>query len=118
MHKTLLAAFIGASVFAVPAFAQVIPGAAGQAGAHSSSQAGTTLPGANANASTAIGAGAGAGTGTSATTSATRSTTGTQPLGLGGLLKQTQAADPATDGAGPTGGLNAKARAKAAMHGH
>lgn len=112
MHKTLLAAFIGASVFAAPAFAQAIPGGAAQPGAHGSTQAGATLPGMNANA----------GTGTSAASPTTG--TGTQPLGLGGLLKQTQAADAAadtpTEGAGPTGDLNAKAREKlrAAQHGH
>lgn len=112
MHKTLLAAFIGASVLAVPAFAQVIPGSAGQATARGSAQAGATAPGLNANA----------GIGTGATTPTTGSS-GTQPLGLGGLLKQTQAADAAattsSEGAGPTGELNAKAREKLrAAHGH
>jgi hypothetical protein len=116
MHKTLLALSIGASVFAVPAFAQVIPGNAGQAMTHGSAQAGAAASGLNANAGTSIGAG------TSATP--TSNTAGTQPLGLGGLLKQTQASDPAlsvdaaSEGAGPTGGLNAKARAKAHAHGH
>ena len=109
MHKTLFAALIGASVFAAPAFAQLIPGSAGQASTHGSAQAGATTPGMSANATSGIG--------TSTTTPSTDSS-GTQPLGLGGLLKQTQAADPSTEGAGPTGGLNAKARAKAAMHGH
>jgi hypothetical protein len=112
MHKTLLAALIGASVFAAPAFAQMIPGSAGQASAHGSTHAGATAPGLNANASTGIG-----------TTTSTTDASGAQPLGLGGLLKQTQAADAATDtpteGAGPTGDLNAKAREKLrAAHGH
>jgi hypothetical protein len=114
MHKILLALSIGASVFAVPAFAQVIPGSATQATAHGSTQAGAATSGMNANA----------GTSTGASTSTTTTTAGTQPLGLGGLLKQTQASDPAlsvdaaSEGAGPTGGLNAKARAKAHAHGH
>ncbi|MGN2242983.1 hypothetical protein ACFWZU_05645 [Frateuria sp. GZRR33] len=112
MHKTLLAAFIGASVFAVPAFAQVIPGGAGQSTAHASAQAGATAPGLNANGAISTGA-----------TTPTTGTAGTQALGLGGLLKQTQAADAAADtpseGAGPTGDLNAKAREKLrAAHGH
>jgi hypothetical protein len=112
MHKTLLAAFVGASMLAVPAFAQVIPGGAAQASARGSTQAGASAPGLNANA----------GTDASATTPSTGAS-GTQPLGLGGLLKQTQAADAATDtpaeGAGPTGDLNTKAREKLrARHGH
>ena len=114
MHKTLLAALIGASVFAVPAFAQVIPGGAAQAGAHGSMHAGASAPGMSANAGTGVG-----------TTTATPTTgaSGTQPLGLGGLLKQSQAADAAvdtpTEGAGPTGDLNAKAREKLrASRGH
>lgn len=111
MHKTLLAALVGASVFAAPAFAQVIPGGAGQAAAHGSRQAGATAPGMNANASAGI------------STTPTTGASGTQPLGLGGLLKQTQAADAAadtpTEGAGPTGDLNAKAREKLrAARGH
>ena len=110
MHKTLLAAFVAASAFAVPAFAQVLPGSAGQASTHGSTQAGTTASGMNANA--------GAGT-----TTPTTGTSGTQPLGLGGLLKQSQstdaAADTPTEGAGPTGDLNAKAREKLrAARGH
>lgn len=114
MHKTLFAALIGASVFAAPAFAQVIPGSAGQASAYGSTHAGTTAPGVNANASTGLSTG---------TTTPTTGTSGTQALGLGGLLKQTQAADAAadtpTEGAGPTGDLNAKAREKLrAAHGH
>ncbi|UGB37758.1 hypothetical protein [Frateuria soli] len=110
MHKTLIAAFIGASVFAVPAFAQVVPQGAGQASAHGSARAGTTAPGLDANADTGVGAGAAA---------PTTGTSGTQPLGLGGLLKQTQAADAASEGTGPTGDLNSKAREKRrAAHGH
>lgn len=114
MHKILLAFSIGAGVVAVPAFAQVIPGSAGQAAAHASAQAGAATPGMNA----------GTGIGASTATTTTSNTGGTQPLGLGGLLKQTQASDPAlsvdaaSEGAGPTGGLNAKARAKAHAHGH
>lgn len=111
MHKTLLAAFIGASVFAAPAFAQVIPAGGGQATAHGSAQAGATAPGLSANAGISTGA------------APTTGTSGAQPLGLGGLLKQTQAADAAAttpgEGAGPTGGLNAKAREKLrAARGH
>ncbi|MGN2253828.1 hypothetical protein ACFWZ4_10660 [Frateuria sp. GZRe12] len=112
MQKTLLAAFIGASVFAVPAFAQVIPGGAAQTTAHGSTQAGATAPGMNPNAGAGLGA-----------TAPTTGASGTQPLGLGGLLKQTQAADATvdtpTEGAGPTGDLNAKAREKLrAARGH
>jgi len=114
MHKTLLAAVIGASVFAAPSFAQVIPGGAAQATAHGSAHAGATAPGMSANTSAGISTGA---------TTPTTGASGTQPLGLGGLLKQTQAADAAADtpaeGAGPTGDLNAKAREKLrAAHGH
>lgn len=117
MHKTLLAVFIGASVFAVPAFAQVIPGGAGQAAAPS--QTGASATGMSANPGLAIGAG----DGTASTTDGAGA--GTQALGLGGLLKQTQAhdagpvADTPSEGAGPTGDLNAKAREKLrAARGH
>jgi len=108
MQKIVLVALLGASVFAVPAFAQVYPGAP-----NASAQAGAAAPDTHATA--------GAGTATQAGTSSGAST---QPLGLGGLLKQTQAnpsdpaADTASDGAGPTGSLDAKTRAKLHAHGH
>lgn len=108
MHKTLLAAFIGATVLAAPAFAQVIPGSAG-AGANGGAQAGATAPGANAGTTTGTAAGADA--------------SSTRALGLGGLLKEVQASDPGragtTDSANPSGGtLRSKARAKARAEGH
>lgn len=111
MHKTLLAALIGASVLAVPAFAQVVPHGGAQATAHGSARASATAPGLDANA------------GGAGTTTTTTGASATQPLGLGGLLKQTQAADAAADtpgeGAGPTGDLNAKAHGKRrAARGH
>lgn len=113
MHKTLLALVIGAGVFAAPAFAQVIPDSTGAG----SAQVGASAPGMDANASAGVGMG---------TAMPTTGASGTQPMGLGGLLRQTQArdaepvADAPTEGAGPTGDLNAKARAKlrAAAHGH
>jgi hypothetical protein len=111
MHKILLAAFAGAGVFAVPAFAQVVP-TRSATGAQGSAQASVSSTGVPSN--TGVGAGANADTSTDAS--------GTSTLGLGGLLKQTQgdsAASPADEGAGPTGSLDAKARMKKARaHGH
>jgi hypothetical protein len=112
MQKTVLAALLGASVLAVPAFAQlnpagapVAPGAPGQA----------TVP--------ATGTGT-----TTGTTSTTTDASGASTLGLGGLLKQAQAQEPAGasdagDGAGPTGNLigakvKARTRANARTQGH
>jgi hypothetical protein len=46
MHKTLLAALIGASVFALPAFAQVHLGGGGHAGGSLTARTGGALPGA------------------------------------------------------------------------
>jgi hypothetical protein len=101
MHKILLAALMGASVLAVPAFAQVYP-AGTSAGSRSSAQAGVATTGAPTN--TAIGAGA--------TTDATADPSSTPALGLGDLLKQAQASDPnaaadtVNDGAEPTASPN------------
>jgi hypothetical protein len=113
MHKTLLAAFIGAGVFAVPAFAQVSPAAVGAA-ARGSAHASVAATGMPSNTGVSIKPGTGA----------TRAS-GTSALGLGGLLKQARAGDPepATDAvndrANPAGGmLDAKARAKAQVRGH
>ncbi|MCX7514461.1 hypothetical protein [Frateuria sp. STR12] len=109
MRKILFAAIAAAGVFAAPTFAQVDPGATAASARAGASASGTTTPTA-----------AGVGAGTSAT-----ATSGTQPMGLGDLLKQqsrahdtSPAIDSSTDGAGPTGSLEAKARAKAHAHGH
>jgi hypothetical protein len=109
MHKILPALIAGASVFAIPAFAQVIPGQA-TTGAQGSTQASVSATGMPSN--TTVGANASAGTDAS----------GNSTLGLGGLLRQTQgdpSATPADEGAGPTGSLettktDAKARLKKA----
>lgn len=107
MRKILFAATLAASVCALPAIAQDYPE--------------STTAAAQSNATVL---GAQAGTDTSATTSTTASGT-SQPLGLSGLLQQAQqpaanpAANTATDGAGPTGSLAAKVRArKAGSQGH
>ena len=105
MHKILPALIFGASVFAIPAFAQVAPGQSAT-GARGSAQASVSTTGMPSN--TGVGAGANASTSTDAS--------GNSTLGLGGLLKQTQgdpSDTPADEGAGPPGSLDTKADAKA-----
>lgn len=112
MRKILFAAFAAASVLAVPAFAQVAPTANG-AGVGGSAHAGVSATGAPSN--TGVG-------NTAANANANADATSSSSLGLGGLLKQTQAGDssPSMDGnAGLTGSSDAKALAKKARaHGH
>ncbi|HEV2622288.1 MAG TPA: hypothetical protein VGU65_09420 [Frateuria sp.] len=114
MHKILPALIAGASVFAIPTFAQVIPGQSttGAQGSTQASVSGTGMP-----SNTAVGANASTGTDAS----------GNSTLGLGGLLRQTQGDSSATsvdEGAGPTGSLDTRTDAKArlkkarAAHGH
>ncbi|HEV2540038.1 MAG TPA: hypothetical protein VGU03_10055 [Frateuria sp.] len=93
MRKILFAA-AAASMFALPAFAQLVPPPSG-AGSHGSARAGVSAGGMSSSA----GASANAGTGDD----------GTSTLGLGGLLKQTQAESsptPPQEGAGPMGTMD------------
>jgi hypothetical protein len=114
MRTILFAAFAAASVLALPTFAQVSPTGTGTS-AGSSAHAGVSTTGALSNA------GAG-GSSTDAGASASSDATGTSNLGLGGLLKQTQATEPSTnlDGsAALTNPSDAKAlEKKARAHGH
>lgn len=107
MPKTLLATLLGVAVLAAPAFAQVIPGNAGASG------------GANGSAQTGAATGTAGETGTATAADAS----GTQALGLGGLLKQVQAGEPsaaASSGSPRSAGetLRSKVRAKAHAAGH
>jgi hypothetical protein len=109
MQKIVLAAFLGASALALPAFAQSNPAGSTAAGA-------TTQPPGSSGISTTS-----AGVEGSSTTDAS----GDSTLGLGGLLKQTQMQDASTsqaeDGAGPTGNIlsaKPKAHTKVRTSGH
>jgi hypothetical protein len=98
MRRILFAA-AAASLFALPAFAQLAPRSGG-AGTQGSAQAGVSAGGMSSSA----GAGVNAGT----------SDDGTSTLGLGGLLKQTQAESsgtPPQEGAGPMGTMDLSAPA-------
>jgi hypothetical protein len=109
MRKFFLVALLGASVGATPAFAQVAPTGA------------TVVPTAPGQVSVPT-------NGADATSATTTDASGTSVLGLGGLLKQTQAQTPAqtdasAEGAGPNGHLlgttlKTKARTQAHTQGH
>ena len=114
MRTILFAAFAAASVLALPAFTQVVPTGTGTS-AGGSAHAGVSTTGALSNA------GAGGST-TDAGASVSGDATSTSNLGLGGLLKQTQAAESSTrlDGSATlTNPSDVKAlEKKARAHGH
>jgi hypothetical protein len=112
MRRILFAASVAASVLALPTFAQVVPTGAG-ASTKGSAHAGVATTGAPSNT----------GVGSSTTdASASSDATATSDLGLGGLLKQTQAAESSTSlegNASMSSSSDAKALAgKARAHGH
>jgi len=113
MRTIPFAAIAAACVFAFPAFAQVTPTGAGS-GVRGSAQAGVSTTGAPSNT--------GMGMGTTADAATAGDASSTSNLGLGGLLKQTQAGDSAAslDGsASLAGSSDAKALVKKARaHGH
>jgi hypothetical protein len=111
MPRILFIALAATGVFAFPTFAQVMPTATG-AHAEGSAHAGVSSTGAPSN--TGVGSG-------STDTSAASDATGSSDLGLGGLLKQTQATESSgmDDAGAQTGSRDAKALAKKARaHGH
>jgi hypothetical protein len=109
MRKFFLVALLGASVGATPAFAQVAPAGA------------TVVPTAPGQVSVPS-------SGADATSATATDAPASSALGLGGLLKQTQAqipasTDTAVEGAGPNGHLlgttlKTKARTQAHTQGH
>ena len=115
MRTILFAVFAAASVLALPAFAQVVPTGTGTS-AGGPAHAGVSTTGALSNAGTG-------GSTTDAGASVSSDATSTSNLGLGGLLKQTQATEPSSsldDSATPTNpSSDAKAlEKKARAHGH